>query len=76
MLILKISEKKPGNSNATQSPRNRDEDEIAGGIIRMFRITSMRQSRMEPFKNGYFVGKYIRLEKQIEKSKDRYYDTL
>lgn len=28
------------------------------------------------YKNGYFVGKYIRLEKQIEKSKDRYYDTL
>lgn len=28
------------------------------------------------YKNGYSVGKYISLEKQIEKTKDRYYDTL
>lgn len=27
-------------------------------------------------KNGYSVGKYISIEKQIEKTKDRYYDTL
>ena len=27
-------------------------------------------------KNGYNVGKYISIEKQIEKTKDRYYDTL
>ena len=28
------------------------------------------------YKNGYSVGKYISMEKQIEKTKDRYYDTL
>ena len=28
------------------------------------------------YKNGYSVGKYISVEKQIEKTKDRYYDTL
>ena len=28
------------------------------------------------YKNGYHVGKYISIEKQIEKTKDRYYDTL
>ena len=28
------------------------------------------------YKNGYDVGKYISIEKQIEKTKDRYYDTL
>lgn len=28
------------------------------------------------YKNGYNVGKYISIEKQIEKTKDRYYDTL
>ena len=28
------------------------------------------------YKSGYSVGKYISLEKQIEKTKDRYYDTL
>ena len=28
------------------------------------------------YKNGYQVGKYISIEKQIEKTKDRYYDTL
>ncbi len=28
------------------------------------------------YQNGYFVGKYISIEKQIEKTKDRYYDTL
>ena len=28
------------------------------------------------YKNGYSVGKYIGIEKQIEKTKDRYYDTL
>ncbi|MCR5530498.1 MAG: Fic family protein [Lachnospiraceae bacterium] len=28
------------------------------------------------YKNGYRVGKYISIEKQIEKTKDRYYDTL
>ena len=28
------------------------------------------------YKNGYSVGKYISIEKQIEKTKDRYYDTL
>ena len=28
------------------------------------------------YKNGYVVGKYISIEKEIEKTKDRYYDTL
>ena len=28
------------------------------------------------YKNGFSVGKYISIEKQIEKTKDRYYDTL
>lgn len=28
------------------------------------------------YKNGYMVGKYISIEKQIEKTKDRYYDAL
>lgn len=28
------------------------------------------------YKSGYEVGKYISIEKQIEKTKDRYYDTL
>lgn len=28
------------------------------------------------YKNGYSVGKYISIEKQIEKTKDRYYETL
>ena len=28
------------------------------------------------YKNGYCVGKYISIEKQIEKTKDRYYDAL
>lgn len=28
------------------------------------------------YKNGYSVGKYISIEKQIEKTKDRYYDVL
>lgn len=28
------------------------------------------------YKNGYSVGKYISIEKQIEKTKDIYYDTL
>lgn len=28
------------------------------------------------YKNGYSVGKYVSIEKQIEKTKDRYYDTL
>lgn len=28
------------------------------------------------YKNGYLVGKYISIEKQIEKTKDRYYETL
>ena len=28
------------------------------------------------YKNGYTVGKYISIEKQIEKTKDRYYETL
>ena len=28
------------------------------------------------YKNGYNVGKYISIEKQIEKTKDRYYDVL
>lgn len=28
------------------------------------------------YKSGYSVGKYISIEKQIEKTKDRYYDTL
>ncbi len=28
------------------------------------------------YKNGYSVGKYISIEKQIEKTKERYYDTL
>ena len=28
------------------------------------------------YKNGYSVGKYISIEKQIEKTKDRYYDAL
>ena len=28
------------------------------------------------YKNGYRVGKYISIEKQIEKTKDRYYDVL
>ena len=28
------------------------------------------------YKNGYSVGKYISIEKQIEITKDRYYDTL
>lgn len=28
------------------------------------------------YKNGYRVGKYISIEKQIEQTKDRYYDTL
>ena len=28
------------------------------------------------YKNGYSVGKYISVEKQIEKTKDGYYDTL
>lgn len=28
------------------------------------------------YKNGYNVGKYISIEKQIEKTKDRYYDAL
>lgn len=28
------------------------------------------------YKNGYSVGKYISIEKKIEKTKDRYYDTL
>lgn len=28
------------------------------------------------YKSGYFVGKYISIEKQIEKTKDRYYEVL
>lgn len=28
------------------------------------------------YKSGYSIGKYISIEKQIEKTKDRYYDTL
>ena len=28
------------------------------------------------YKNGYYVGKYISIEKQIEKTKDLYYDML
>ena len=28
------------------------------------------------YKNGFNVGKYISIEKQIEKTKDRYYDAL
>ena len=28
------------------------------------------------YKNGYSVGKYISIEKQMEKTKDRYYDVL
>lgn len=28
------------------------------------------------YKNGYMVGKYISIEKQIEKTKDRYYDAI
>ena len=28
------------------------------------------------YKNGYSVGKYISIKKQIEKTKDCYYDTL
>lgn len=28
------------------------------------------------YKNGYLVGKYISIEKQIEKTKDRYYETF
>lgn len=28
------------------------------------------------YKHGYSVGKYISIERQIEKTKDRYYDTL
>ena len=28
------------------------------------------------YKNGYSVGKYISIERQIEKTKDRYYDAL
>ena len=28
------------------------------------------------YQNGYSVGKYISVEKQIEKTKDRYYDVL
>jgi Fic family protein len=28
------------------------------------------------YKNGYIVGKYVSIEKQIEKTKDRYYDAL
>ncbi len=28
------------------------------------------------YKNGYSVGKYISIEKEIEKTKDRYYDAL
>lgn len=28
------------------------------------------------YKNGYSIGKYISIEKKIEKTKDRYYDTL
>lgn len=28
------------------------------------------------YKNGYSVGKYISIEKQIEKTKERYYETL
>lgn len=28
------------------------------------------------YKNGYSVGKYVSIEKQIEKTKDRYYDVL
>lgn len=28
------------------------------------------------YKNGYSVGKYISIEKEIEKTKDRYYDVL
>ncbi len=28
------------------------------------------------YKNGYSIGKYISIEKQIEKTKDRYYDVL
>ena len=28
------------------------------------------------YQNGYTVGKYISIEKVIEKTKDRYYDTL
>lgn len=28
------------------------------------------------YKNGYRVGKYVSIERQIEKTKDRYYDTL
>lgn len=27
-------------------------------------------------KNGFHIGKYISIEKQIEKTKDRYYDML
>jgi Fic family protein len=28
------------------------------------------------YKNGYSVGKYISIERQIEKTKDKYYDVL
>ena len=28
------------------------------------------------YKNGYSVGKYISIERQIEKTKDRYYDVF
>ncbi len=28
------------------------------------------------YKNEYSVGKYISIERQIEKTKDRYYDVL
>ena len=42
------------------------------GNGRMSRLLTL----LLPYKNGYSVGKYISIEKQIEKTKDRYYDML
>ena len=48
--------------------------------IHPFNDGSGRMSRLLTllllYKNGYSVGKYISIERQIEKTKDRYYDVL
>ena len=48
--------------------------------IHPFNDSNGRMSRLLTllllYKNGYRVGKYISIEKQIEQTKDRYYDTL
>lgn len=42
------------------------------GNRRMSRLLTLRML----YQSGYYIGKYISIEKQIEKTKDRYYDAL